>query len=84
MEPNAVPQNPEDELGDDMLEGARAITKFLYKKVTQRRLRKVYYLAQKSNLPIFRLGSVLHARRSELLKFITSQEERAVPRKPNP
>lgn len=78
MDSDAAPQNTESELADDMLEGARAITKFVYKRVTRRNLRKIYYLAQNTKLPVFRLGSVLCARKSVLLEFIQIQENRAL------
>jgi hypothetical protein len=38
--------------------------------------RKVYYLAECSRLPVFRLGSVLCARKSVLLQWISGQERR--------
>ena len=59
---------------DDVLRGAEAIADFLYGDATQRR--KVYHLAGTSRLPIFRLGSVLCARRTVLLHWITDQEQR--------
>jgi hypothetical protein len=63
-----------DKLADDLLRGAEAIAEFLYGDAGQRR--KVYHLAETSRLPIFRLGSVLCARRSVLLKWIAEQEQR--------
>jgi hypothetical protein len=36
--------------------------------------RKLYYLAECSRLPVFRLGSVLCARKSVLLQWIEGQE----------
>jgi hypothetical protein len=36
----------------------------------------VYYLAECSRLPVFRLGSVLCARKSALLQWISRQESR--------
>jgi hypothetical protein len=41
--------------------------------------RKVYYLAECCRLPVFRLGSMLCARRSVLLKWIAGQESKASP-----
>lgn len=61
-------------LADDVLRGAEAIADFLYGDATQRR--KVYHLAGTSRLPIFRLGSVLCARRTVLLHWINQQEQR--------
>jgi hypothetical protein len=76
MEPNAVPQKTPDELAGDILEGADAIAEFLFGSREHRR--KVYYLAECSKLPIFRLGSVLCARKSVLLGFISGQESRVL------
>ena len=63
-----------DGLSDDLLRGAEAIADYLYGDPTQRR--KVYHLAETSRLPIFRLGSVLCARRTVLLHWINEQEQR--------
>jgi hypothetical protein len=74
MQSNAVSQKTPSELANDILEGADAIAEFLFGSREHRR--KVYYLAECSKLPIFRLGSVLCARRSVLLGFISGQERR--------
>ena len=74
MESNSVPNNAGSELASDILEGADAIAEFLFGSKEHRR--KVYYLAECSKLPIFRLGSVLCARKSVLLGFISGQEKR--------
>jgi predicted kinase len=66
-----------DTLADDLLRGADAIADYLYGDPTQRR--KVYHLAETSRLPIFRLGSVLCARRTVLLHWINEQEQRGYP-----
>lgn len=70
--PAMLPAN--DTLADDLLRGAEAIADFLYGDAAQRR--KVYHLAETSRLPIFRLGSVLCARRTVLLHWIKEQEQR--------
>ena len=74
METSTVPQNTPNELADDILRGADEIAAFIYGERGLRR--KVYYLAECSKLPIFRLGSVLCARKSVLLDFISGQESR--------
>lgn len=83
MESSVAPQNKPNELADDILEGADAIAEFLFGTNDDRRKkngrRKVYYLAECSKLPIFRLGSVLCARKSVLLNFIVGQENKALP-----
>ncbi len=67
--------NPE--LAKDLLKGADEISEFIFGSRGSRR--KLYYLAECSRIPVFRLGSVLCARRSTLLKWISGQESRALP-----
>jgi hypothetical protein len=71
MEPRTVPNNT---LADDMLRGADEIAEFIFGARGSRR--KVYYLAERTKLPVFPLGSVLCARRSVLLNWIAGQESR--------
>jgi hypothetical protein len=59
---------------DDLPRGAEAIAQFLFGDPGQRR--KVYHLAATSNLPVFKLGSTLCARKSVLLQWVKAQEER--------
>ncbi len=73
MEPNAVPQTTPNELARDVLEGAEAIAEFLFGSREFRR--RVYYLSSRSRLPVYRLGAMLYARKSVLLKFISGQED---------
>lgn len=72
--PLSVPLPVSAALADDVLRGAEAIADFLFGDASQRR--KVYHLAETSRLPIFRLGSVLCARRTVLLQWINEQEQR--------
>jgi hypothetical protein len=80
MEPNNAPNNtlPHPDLADDILRGADEIAEFIFGESASRR--KVYYLAECTKLPVFRLGSVLCARRSVLLNWITAQESRVAQR----
>ena len=64
------------EFANDMLRGADEIAEFLYGDGEQRR--KVYHLVATSHLPVFKLGSMICARRSILLKWIEGQEIRHV------
>jgi len=64
----------EEEFAKDMLRGADEIARFLYGDPDQRR--KVYHLVATSNLPVFKLGSMICARRSILLTWIADQEGR--------
>jgi hypothetical protein len=77
MEPNTVPNDTTQPLADDILRGADEIAKFIFGERASRG--KVYYLAECTRLPVFRLGSVLCARRSVLLNWIAGQENRALP-----
>jgi hypothetical protein len=63
-------------LADDLLEGADAIAEFLFGSKATRR--KIYHLAETSKLPVFRLGSMLCARKSVLINFIAGQENRVL------
>ena len=70
---NTANQLPQD-LGDDLLRGADEIAAFIFGERGSRR--KIYYLAETSHLPVFRLGATLCARRSVLLRWIAGQESR--------
>jgi hypothetical protein len=75
---HATPPLPESskhtEFYEDTLRGADEIAEFLFGSARERR--KVYHLAETSRLPLFRLGSVLCARRSVLLEWVRAQEDR--------
>jgi len=79
MEPTADQENTKAALADDVLKGADAIAEFLFgRDDPTRNRRRVYYLAQRCKLPIFRFGAVLHARKSTLMEFIAGQETKAL------
>lgn len=59
---------------DDLLQGGDKIAEFLFGDPAGRR--KIYYLAENSRLPVFRIGAVLCARRSVLQEWISKQERR--------
>ena len=64
----------EPEFAQDLLRGAEEIAQYLY---GDRELRRnVYHLVATSNLPVFKLGSMICARKSVLLGWIKKQEER--------
>lgn len=69
-------KNSPNAFSDDLLEGAEAISAFLYGNPGKRR--KVYHLASTSRLPVFRLGSVLCSRKSKILEWVEAQEQRAL------
>jgi hypothetical protein len=62
------------EFAKDMLRGADEIAQFLFGSHEQRR--KVYHLVATSHLPVFKLGSMICARKSILLGWIEEQEGR--------
>jgi hypothetical protein len=62
------------EFAQDLLRGADEVTEFLFGDRKLRR--KVYHLAATSNLPVFKLGAMICARKSVLLKWIMEQESR--------
>lgn len=70
----AAPLPPDQDIADDLLRGAGAISGFLFGDLKYRR--KVYHLAETSKLPVFRLGSMLCARKSVLVAWIAEQEQR--------
>jgi hypothetical protein len=61
-------------LAHDLLDGAGEIAEFLYGDTSRPKIRRVYYLAERKLLPIFQLGSILHARKSTLLAAIAERE----------
>lgn len=77
MNPQTVRTEATQPLADDILRGAEAIAEFLFGDRACRR--KVYYLAEYTRIPVFRLGSVLCARRTILISWIAGQENRVMP-----
>jgi hypothetical protein len=71
---NSIPNQKLPGLAEDLLRGADEIADFIFGARGSRR--QVYYLAETSRLPVFRLGSVLCARRSVLMQWIAKQESR--------
>ena len=64
------------EFADDFLRSAEEIGLFMFGSRDFRFRRKVYHLAATSNLPVFKIGSMIWARKTALIKFIKDQEER--------
>ena len=62
------------DFASDMLRGAEEIALFLFGDEKLRR--QVYHLAATSTLPTFKLGSMICARKSVLLKWVEDQEGR--------
>jgi hypothetical protein len=62
------------DFAQDLLRGAEEIAEFLFGD--QKLRRQVYHLAATSTLPTFKLGSMICARKSVLLKWVEDQEGR--------
>lgn len=60
----------------DLLAGGDQITEFLFGAVDDRLRRRVYHLAKDHELPAFKVGSTLYARKSKLLEWIELHEKR--------
>lgn len=71
-------------LADDLLRGAADIASFVFGDPRQRRA--VYHLAvevkPEHRMPVFRLGNVICARRSTLLRWIGEQEKTVLAAQP--
>ena len=70
-----------DALATDLLEGAEEIAEFMFGDRELASRRRIYYLGSEcrgaERLPLFRLGTVLCARKSTLLTWIADREARA-------
>jgi hypothetical protein len=64
-------------LADDLLRGAEEIACFIYRSPDESNRRRIYYASDKHGLPTFRLGGVMCARKSTILKWIADQEQMA-------
>lgn len=63
-------------LSEDLLIGAAAIAVFMFGDKHERR--RVYWMAGNGQLPVFRIGSTLCARKSSLLRSVEARESAAV------
>lgn len=70
------PANRNSARPQDILKGAAAISNYLFG--TAKRRREIYYLSERSCLPVFKLGAMICARRSTLETWIKDQERQGV------
>ena len=63
-------------LGDDLLWGAEAIATFIFGDRSKRRA--VYHLSERYDLPAFKMGRILCARRSVLMAWVEQREKDSV------
>lgn len=69
------PHHQQPDLPTDVLHGAKQIAIFLFGSESRADLRKVYYLSESKQLPVFRLSRTgLCARRSTIRTWIERQE----------
>jgi hypothetical protein len=77
MDPTTGPiEKPLDQSAEAAIRGAEAIAEFMFGDRSHRR--KVYYLAECSKIPIYRLGSTLCLRPSAYNSWIKEQETRSL------
>lgn len=68
-----------DGLGDDLVIGVEAISKFYYgPDAGQKEQRRVYSWCEAGAIPAFKIGRIWHLRPSTARKDIESREQRAV------
>ena len=60
--------NQKNSLADDILKGAERIGDYIDEPP-----RRVFYLAERSLIPVFKIGNLLHARKSELDKRYSAE-----------
>jgi hypothetical protein len=65
-------------LGDDLLYGAGEISEFFYGDRTPKNVRRVYHQFENGRLPLFKIGMMLHARKSTLLRHCEEKERAAI------
>jgi hypothetical protein len=68
---------PQTAIADDLLEEADDIAEFLFGDRNRRRA--VYALVQQEDLPVFKMGRKLFARKSALTAWIEAQERASNP-----
>lgn len=63
-------------IADDILEGAEEIAAFIFgTKNLKKGARRVYELAARGELPVFKFGQILHGRKSTLADYIATKEK---------
>ena len=62
-------------LGPDVLQGAKEIATFIFGSDVTQNVRRVYYLSESKQLPVFRMSKTgICARRSTIQRWIEAQE----------
>jgi hypothetical protein len=60
----------------ELLGGGSQIAEFLFGAADKRLQRRVYHLAEFHDLPAFRIGNTIYARKSKLLEWVEMHEKR--------
>jgi hypothetical protein len=61
----------------DLIGGGDRIAEFLFGAADERLRREVYHLAEHHDLPAFKIGNKLYARKTKLLDWIEARERGA-------
>lgn len=64
--------SPHTTLADDLIRGAGPLAQFVFGDAKKRR--QIYYLSERGELPTFKMGSVICARKSTILQWISARE----------
>lgn len=69
--------------GADLIGGGDRIARFLFGHTNEQLRREIYHLAEHHDLPVFRVGNKIYARKSKLTEWIEAREggESQVPRR---
>lgn len=76
----STPVSPPSAPDDPVIVGAENIAVVIYGEIEGRRegnIRRIYHAISKKELPTFRLGGRVHARRSTIMAWIAAQESAA-------
>ncbi len=63
---------------DDILREAKEIAAFIFGDAKEANRKRIYQLAAKRQIPTFRLGQILCARKSTLIAHFAAQEARSM------
>ena len=61
-------------LSDDLIFNASSISRFVFGNADPQSVKKIYYFASTNALPIFKVGGILAARKSELIASLSAGE----------
>ena len=59
----------------DLIGGGDGIAQFLFGKTDEQLRREVYHLAEHHDLPVFKVGNKMYARKTKLTEWIKAREQ---------